>query len=214
MGVQSFQMARKCLKDSVFSQGTRAAANSEDDIQEGDGFMRDTLLGKYGVKQLGYYVESIEESAQKFADLLGAGPFVDLGVSDPAELLYRGEESNMRCRSAIGQLKDMQIELIEVQTDEPDVYKELGRYGLHHLCIWSDDPVQTAADLTAAGCTVAMEMLSGSGLRVFYIDARDVLGSFLEVHNQLEQLWQAVKSLAERADEDTPVLVSQEALRG
>lgn len=43
--------------------------------------MAETLLNKYGIKQIGFYVESIEESAQRFRDLLGTGPFVDLGAS-------------------------------------------------------------------------------------------------------------------------------------
>ncbi len=85
--------------------------------------MAETLLNKYGIKQIGYYVESIEEAAQRFRDLLGAGPFVDLGVSEPASLTYRGASSGMRSRCALGHFGAMQIELIEVLTDEPDVYK-------------------------------------------------------------------------------------------
>lgn len=176
--------------------------------------MKETLLSKYGIKQIGYYVESIEESAKAFADMLGAGPFVDLGSSEPASLLYRGKESSMRSRCAVGQLGNMQIELIEVLTDEPDVYKELGHYGLHHLCIWSDDVDKVVTDFRALDVEPAMEMVSGQGLKVAYLDARELLGSFIEVNAPIDQLWQGVKALAENADENTPPLISMEALAG
>lgn len=176
--------------------------------------MAETLLNKYGVKQIGYYVENIEESAQRFRDLLGTGPFVDLGVSEPASLTYRGAPSGMRSRCALGHFGDMQIELIEVLTDEPDVYKELGHFGLHHLCIWSDDVDAVATEFAKEGIEVAMDMTSGQGLHVMYFDAREQLGSFIEVNAPIEQLWQGVAALAVNADENTPALIPMSALMG
>ena len=120
------------------------------------------LLGKYGIKQIGFYVKNLEESAKMFNELIGAGPFIDLGVSEPASLTYRGKDSGMRSRCALGHIKDVQIELIEVVTDEPDVYKDNG-FGIHHLCIWSDDVDAVAEEFKAAGVEVAMEMVSGKG---------------------------------------------------
>ena len=60
------------------------------------------LLNKYGIKQLGYHVENLEASAKMFRDLLGAGPFVDLGVSEPASLKYSGQDYGMGSRCALG----------------------------------------------------------------------------------------------------------------
>ena len=171
------------------------------------------LLGKYGIKQLGYHVENIEESAKLFRELMGAGPFVDLGVSEPASLKYRGQDSGMRSRCALGHVKDVQIELIEVTTDEPDVYKDAG-YGLHHVCIWADDVDEVVEQFTAEGIEVAMEMVSGQGLKVVYFDAREQLGCFVECSAPIEQLWQGVKALHENAGEDTPALIPMSALMG
>ena len=167
--------------------------------------MYGTLLNKYGIKQIGYYVESIEEAAQAFADTLGAGPFFDLGVSEPTTLEYRGEPSAMRSRCALGQLGQMQIELIEVQTDEPDVYKELGRFGLHHLCVWADDADEVAREMNEKGFETAMFMESGAGLRVYYFDCRDALGSYLEVNAPIEPLWQGIKAQADNWDGTRPL---------
>lgn len=176
--------------------------------------MKEHLLNKYGIKQVGYYVRSIEEAAQKMRNTLGAGPFVDLGVSEPAKLLFRGEPSDMRSRCALGQLAGMQIELIEVVTDGPDVYKEMGRYGLHHLCIWADDVDAVARDFAEAGYEVAMEMESGQGLRVFYFDCREDFGSYIEVNAPIEQLWQGVRKLADSDDGSLPAVIPMSALMG
>lgn len=167
--------------------------------------MNEGILGKYGVKQLGYYVESIEEAAGRMATLLGAGPFFDMGVHPPAKLKYRGEESASLTRCAIGHYHDIQIELIELANDEPNVYEELGHYGLHHLCIWSDDTEKVARELVDAGCEIAMEMTSGQGLYVVYVDAREQLGSFIEVNAPLEQLYQGIKMQHENWDGTRPL---------
>lgn len=171
------------------------------------------LLGKYGIKQIGFYVKNLEESAKMFNELIGAGPFVDLGVSEPASLTYRGKDSGMRSRCALGHIKDVQIELIEVVTDEPDVYKDNG-FGIHHLCIWSDDVDAVAEEFKAAGVEAAMEMASGQGLKVVYMDAREQLGCFIECNAPIEQLWQGVKALHENAREGTPALIPMSALMG
>ena len=167
--------------------------------------MHETLLNKYGVKQLGYYVESIEKTAELMAKMLGAGPFFDMGVTEPSKLEYRGKESGSRTRCALGHLNNIQIELIEVVNDEPNVYEEIGRFGLHHLCIWADDAEKVANEFIRAGFEVAMEMVSGQGLHIVYIDAREELGSFIEVNAPLEQLYQGIKMQHENWDGTRPL---------
>ena len=89
------------------------------------------LFEKYGIRQLGYSVESIEETAQLYHDLFGAGPFIDMGVNAPESCKIRGVEQPVRMRTAIGYLGDMEIELIEDKSDCPSPYSEAGRYGGH-----------------------------------------------------------------------------------
>lgn len=167
--------------------------------------MYETLLSKYGVKQLGYYVESIEEAAEQMGKMIGAGPFFDMGVTEPAKLEYRGKESSFRMRTAIGHFKDIQIELIEAANDEPNVYEDLGRYGLHHVCIWADDTEKVAKEFVDAGFEIAMEMVSGQGLHIIYIDGREKLGSFIEVNAPLDQLYMGIKMQHENWDGTRPL---------
>ena len=167
--------------------------------------MHETLLNKYGVAQLGYYVESVEDSAKLFAELFGAGPFYDMGVNPPKEILYRGAPGTNNTRCALGHFNNIQIELIEGTDDSADVYKDAGRFGLHHLCIWSDDVDAVVADFKAAGLEVAMDMTSGSGLRVVYFDCRNELGSFIEVNTPLTQLYEGIKAMHQNWDGSRPL---------
>ena len=41
--------------------------------------MIETLLNKYGPDQLSYYVEDLDEAAERFHKLFGAGPFIKMG---------------------------------------------------------------------------------------------------------------------------------------
>ena len=59
-----------------------------------------------------------------------------------------------------------------------------------------------------------MDMTSGQGLHVMYFDAREQLGSYIEVNAPIEQLWQGVAALAANADENTPALIPMAALMG
>lgn len=174
--------------------------------------MKETVFNKYGIKQLGYYVESIEETADLFVKTLGSGPFVDMGINPPKSCLYKGEEIELRSRCALGHLGDIQIELIEVVSDEDDPYKDAGGYGFHHFCIWSDDVDKAVEEFAQEGIEPAMIMESGQGLKVVYFDAREKLGSYVEVNPPLDQMWNAVKTLAEHSDGQGPSVIGIEVL--
>lgn len=167
--------------------------------------MYETLVGKYGVRQLGFYVKSIEETAEFLAKNFGAGPFFDMGVNEPANLQLHGADCKLLTRCALGHVKDVQIELIEAANDEPSVYTEAGGFGLHHICLWTDDLAKTIEEFKAEGVEVAMEMVSGQGLHVVYLDAVEELGIYIEMHQPLEQLYQGIKTQHENWDGTRPV---------
>lgn len=161
--------------------------------------MYETLLNKYGVRQLGYYVADVAETARSMARVLGAGPFVDAGESTPERCVYRGEESTMTTRVALGQFAGLQVELIQVTSEGPNVYAELGRYGLHHVCIWSDDLEQTIKEFEDAGFAQAVRLTS-SGFEVVYFDCREAFGHYVEVTSPQEDLYEGVASMAQDWD--------------
>lgn len=169
-------------------------------------------LDKYGIKQIGYYVESIEKSAAYLRKTIGAGPFVDLGVNALASCKVRGKDADIKMRTALGHVNDVQLELIEVESDGPDPYHEMGRYGLHHFCIWVDDVDAEVAALEEAGMSIAMRAISSQGLQIAYMDAREQLGQYIEVNTPSEQLWQGIKAVHDNSPAEAPSLMPMEAL--
>lgn len=181
-------------------------------VRQGETIMKEHLFNRYGVKQLRFYVKSIEESAQAFADTFGAGPFFDLGSEPSKWMKYRGQDSTLTMRCDLGQLADMQIELIELDTDEPNVYDDTGRCGLHHLCIWTDDYDKTVEEFLAEGFEEAMKLESIDGRRASYFDCRDVFGIFIKVNAPSADLWNAVKAKADSWDGERALLSMSDLL--
>lgn len=167
---------------------------------------------KYGIKQIGYYVESIEESAAYLRKTMGAGPFVDLGVNALASCKVRGEDVDVKMRTALGHMNDVQLELIEVEGNGPDPYHEMGHYGLHHFCVWVDDVDAAVAALEANGMSIAMRATSGQGLQIAYMDACEQLGQYIELNTPSEQLWQGIKAVHNNSPAEAPSLMPMEAL--
>lgn len=170
------------------------------------------VFDAYGVKQLGYYVKDLEASAEFLRKALGAGPFVDLGENVTEDCDIRGRKVRLAMRTALGHMNDIQLELIEVATDGPDPYHEMGRYGLHHFCVWADDVDAAAKELEAAGMSLAMRMTSGQGMEIAYLDAREALGQYVEVTTPSEQLWQGIKAVHDNSPAEAPALLPMAAL--
>lgn len=167
--------------------------------------MYETLLNKHGVRQLGFYVEDIDVTATKMAEVLGAGPFIDAGESTPERCVYRGENSTMTTRIAMGQFAGMQIELIQVTSEGPNVYTEMGHYGLHHLCIWTDDLEQTVKDFEDAGFEQAVNLVN-TGFEVVYFDCRDEFGCYIEISAPQVEFYEGVAAMADEWDGSDPLL--------
>ncbi len=172
------------------------------------------IFDEYGIKQLGYYVEDLEASAELLHASLGAGPFVDLGVSSNEGVKIRGEETMLSMRTALGHINDIQLELIEVKSTGPDPYHEMDRFGLHHFCIYVDDVDAAVKRLEEAGMSLAMRMTSGQGMEIAYMDAREQLGQYIELTTPSEQLWQGIKAIHENAPVGSPALMPMSALMG
>lgn len=174
--------------------------------------MNEQVLDKYGIKQIGYYVKSIEETAEFLRSSLGAGPFVDLGANPLESCKVRGEDVELKMRTALGHINDIQLELIEVESAGPDPYHEMGHFGLHHFCIWVDDVDVAVEAFEESGMPLAMRITSGQGLQVAYVDAREQLGQYIEVNTPAEQLWQGIKAVHENSPAEAPALMPMTVL--
>jgi catechol 2,3-dioxygenase-like lactoylglutathione lyase family enzyme len=172
--------------------------------------MHETLLGKYAIKQIAYYVEDLEKAALAHSALFGSGPFVYM---DPLTLssdgtkdtvIYKGQEVKIEKQMAYGHYGDLQIELIQVLSDGPDPYKDMGHYGLHHCCIWVDDFEAAIKDFQDAGFEVGIQFISGGGMPVAFIDCTKEWGHFVEINPPIEGFWSMTKQMADNWDGTNP----------
>ena len=161
------------------------------------------ILNKYAINQVAYIVDDLEEAARAHSELFGSGPFLYLDPVTMTECRYRGEPIELTMQQAYGQFGDVQIELIKVLS-EPNPYFFDGRRGFHHFSIWVDDYDETIAEFANAGLEPVIEMVSGGGLRVAYIDCTSKWGHCIEMHAPIKGFWNAIADAAKDWDGKDP----------
>ena len=90
------------------------------------------------ITQNGYVVPDLDAAMKHWVDVLGVGPWFDMGVPDFEDMTYRGKPTDPKVRIALANSGDLQIELIEPLDKEPSCYREFldatrGKGGLQHV---------------------------------------------------------------------------------
>lgn len=142
--------------------------------------MIETLLNKYGPDQLSYYVEDLDEAAERFHKLFGAGPFIKMGPLRFQKCVYRGREIDPEFEIALGMWGEIEVELVHKISGEPYLFDEKG-YGFNHINVIVDDYDEAIEQFAKYGLEPGMTMIS-SDMPIAYIDAMDVLGHNIEIH--------------------------------
>jgi hypothetical protein len=120
-------------------------------------------------------------------------------------------------RVAWGQSKEGQIELIEVNSTEPNVYHDLipkDRVGFHHIGIWSDDYFADKTLLTERYQNV-MDM--GPNSNICYFDTSSDSGNMLELierNDGIIGLFERIAKAAEEWDGTKPARTMAELMGG
>ena len=134
--------------------------------------------------QLCWVVPDLESTIGHWVRTAGAGPFFVFGDLHFDDGRYRGAPSDVQpCRASIGQLGDMQIELIQPLDDGPGLWTDVvakGSAGLHHVGLYSTDYEADRAAYMADGAEMAFEGLM-MGHRTCYIDTVTTLGFMTEL---------------------------------
>jgi hypothetical protein len=134
--------------------------------------------------QLCWVVPDLESTIGHWVRTAGAGPFFVFGDLHFDDGRYRGAPADVQpCRATIGQLGDMQIELIQPLDEEPSVYKELldrSGPGFHHLGVASEDIDADVARYEKDGWTLAFRAGVGNG-EVAYLDGGPARPGMIEL---------------------------------
>lgn len=97
---------------------------------------------------------------------------------------------------------DMQYELIESEIDEAGIYANCapgeGYFRFHHVCFRVDDWDAFRSRLDSLGYPLAMERPPTDdphALKFLYLDARSVLGHYIEYTWMPDAMWDRLKSM-------------------
>ena len=161
---------------------------------------------------LGFYVEDAKAFAQRHHDLYGSGPFIVM-ENIPSTVTFRGEESVSNLTIITGWWKEMSIEIIQQNSDNPSYLNENGRFGFHHICFCVDDVEEAVKEFETAGDGVQMFNYSRPEFKFAYIDARDSCGYYIELNPQMDFMSQVVKKWAEDWDGESDLFRTMEDLK-
>ena len=144
-------------------------------------------LGSRVMTQVAFVVPDIEAAVATYSELLGM---------DPAEIYtpplreareYRGKPlpPEVNLRVAMIELDNITLELIE-PVGGPSVWKDVldeqgGGATFHHLAFEVGDAGAAAEQLAEQGYEASHSQIRANGGRMFYVDAREELGTLFEL---------------------------------
>src|SRR5512143_1363312 len=106
------------------------------------------------VMQLGFVVPDLERAMQHWLEKVGIGPFLVLEHVKFAQVLHRGQPTDIDMSVALAQWGEVQVELIQQFNDAPSIYTEFpGRTqgGLQHVGVMTNSVADDLVRLKARG---------------------------------------------------------------
>jgi len=148
---------------------------------------------------MGFYVEDAKAYAQHHHELYGSGPFVVM-ENIPAEMIFRGKEVTFDLTFYTGWWRNLSVEIIQQNDDQPSFLSENGRYGFHHIAIGVSDVQKACKEFEAAGNSVQIYNFTIPQFKFAYIDARNTCGYYVELNPEMDFMSQVVRGWAEDWD--------------
>lgn len=158
------------------------------------------IKSKNGIVQICHIVSNVDAAVDEWINTLGAGPFFcERNLTVPVK--YHGKDTHIDIHVALGNCGDLQIELIEIASDIPSIYREVypdGGTGFHHVAVFADDYDAHLKSLQAGGGIIAAEGVF-NGDRFAYVDTRSTVGFYTEVYENGPGLQLMYRNIAEAA---------------
>ena len=156
---------------------------------------------KYGaIDQIGYLVDDLDASIQRWINLMGVGPWTMFrNVSLDGQ--YRGQKGIVTMDVALAYQGDVQIELIKITNETPSPYRDASGapiLGVHHIAWVVPDLDDVVTRATADGLKVAFSA-SNPGTKVAYMEA----------DNEPGVLFEFIESPATRAMIDEGIVIAK-----
>jgi hypothetical protein len=162
------------------------------------------------VVQSAWVVKDLDLAMESWTKTLGVGPFLELPPISADQYIYRARDVRPDIRVGLAQAGEVQIELMQILTDGPSVYRDMfafGAGGHHHVCIFTDDIDEDIAHHETLGFDIPLVGQHGD-LRFVFVDTRPTLGCMLEIITDsplIRAIYGAVRSASENWDGSDPI---------
>ena len=155
------------------------------------------------IVQTAYVVENLDKAIDYWTSTVGAGPFFVLRGYDQMENLeHRGKKGYFNCDFAFGQAGSVQVELIQINSDAPnvfaDTYPKGSRGGFHHVAMFPKDLEAAIGAYQKQGLELVMRGNFGT-TPVAFIDARPLLGFMVELYPVTDDMRGMYQMIADAA---------------
>jgi hypothetical protein len=140
--------------------------------------------------QYAYLVDSIDESAEHWAQTVGAGPFFVTEHHRADRFAYKGQPIEADVSYGFAYCGEVQIQLIEQHDDTRSIYRDMftaGEFGHHHVARLVADYEVQRDRLTGLGFELACE-LHANDIDAAYLDTRSVIGCYTELHSLTDRI--------------------------
>lgn len=140
--------------------------------------------------QNAYIVRDIDKAVEAFCSKADVRLKMQTEVTQELQLF--GKPASLSNKLAFLWVDDMQVELIEPSGGDDAIYRDAmpadDSMAFHHICFRVPDWNSFRADAESCGFPIALEGGSDA-LRYLYLDAREMLGHFIEYTWMNDERW-------------------------
>jgi hypothetical protein len=164
------------------------------------------------IRQAGYVVPDIEAAMEYWSSVLGIGPFFYAERVPIVNYRYRGEAHDVHNSVALANSGPLQVELIQMRSDTPSMYRDFvraGNWGLQHVAYWTQSYDADLERLMARGFEPVMSGEVGENGRFIYFDTEKhhpgTVIELSEVAGPKGELFRKIREASQDWDGSDPV---------
>ena len=150
-------------------------------------------VGKLKAFQSAWVVDDIEKAAMEWVETAGVGPFfvTEYPQGMLVDTFYREQPTSITKITALTQVGDMQLELIQPTGTQPNIYRDTvpaGYSAFHHICLWSKDVDEDLDRYRNQGFEIAARGRVDGGAGFGYVNAHITLGHMTELMQYTDEI--------------------------
>jgi hypothetical protein len=163
--------------------------------------------------QSAWVVDDIEKAAMEWVKAASVGPFFIINYPEDmlVDTYYREQPSPITMITALTQVGDMQLKLVQPTGDHPSIFRDTvpaGHSAFHHISLWSKDVDADLDHYRQQGFEVAARGRIAGGAAFGFVDTHITLGHMtcLQEHtNESKGLYNMIKAIAANWDGKDPI---------